>query len=231
MLEDVRVLVFDMDDTLYRELDYVFGGFAAVAAFLAERFESDPARLLEQMKATLNLEGRGRVFDRALAFLGVPASAGLVRECLAVYRGHSPRISLFPAADRCLSRFSEWPIYVVTDGNRAVQRRKAEALGLFDRVKRVCISHDFGRDKAKPNPYLFQKIAAWEGVEPTQVVYVGDNPNKDFCGIKPLGFQTVRIRFGMFADVTLDDRHEADFEIADLDQLCPALSGIKVGER
>jgi putative hydrolase of the HAD superfamily len=118
-----------------------------------------------------------------------------------------------------LRRFGKVPGYVVTDGNARVQENKIKALGIERYVKKAMASHRYGRASAKPSPVLFQKIARWEGVPPGRVVYVGDNPNKDFVGIKPLGFRTVRVLQGMFRNVRLDERHEADLTIPSLDDL------------
>ena len=52
-----------------------------------------------------------------------------------------------------------------------------------------------------------------------EVRNIADNPNKDFIGIKPFGFKTIRVKRGMFSNIILDKSHEADITIHTLDEL------------
>ena len=49
--------------------------------------------------------------------------------------------------------------------------------------------------------------------------YIADNPKKDFIGIKPLGFKTIRIRQGMFKNLEADESQKAHCEIKSLDEI------------
>lgn len=214
-----RVLVFDLDDTLYDELTYVDSGFRAVARFMADEFGIDftGAYLFMQQKLA---DGRGRIFDDTLDRFQLNSQKN-VRRCLSAYRLHEPTISLYAEADICLERFRDLPLFIVTDGNKIVQRNKLIALGLPQRVRRCLVTHRFGVRHAKPSPYCFQKICEMEKVEPQRVVYVADNPHKDFVGIKPFGFKTIRVLTGQHQDVMRKPEYEADIRIvslADLDQ-------------
>jgi putative hydrolase of the HAD superfamily len=56
-------------------------------------------------------------------------------------------------------------------------------------------------------------------VHPDEVIYIGDNPHKDFVGIKPLGFRTVRIMRGNHRHVEMPPEYEADHRISSLVEL------------
>lgn len=211
------VIVFDMDDTLYEELTYVASGFRAVAYFLQAEQGIPAAESFEIMEEKLK-GGRGRIFDDVLLHYG-KYSKQLANKCVRVYRMHEPKIQLDPEAVACLKRFEEYSKYIVTDGNKVAQHNKVLALGLYSRVKHVYITHRYGKHNAKPSPYCFLQICKREGVSPEQVVYVGDNPNKDFLNIKKLGFRTVRILKGSFRDLQMPEEYEADCQIHSLDEL------------
>jgi len=211
------ILVFDLDDTLYDELSYVYSGFNAVATFLAYNFKLDNVTVYELLKKRL-VAGRGRIFDDVLSQLGL-FSRKNVQCCISAYRLHNPSIALYPDADECLERFKGLPIYIVTDGNKLVQQKKLEALDLVGRVKRCFITHRFGIRNAKPSPYCFQKICASEKVCSAQVIYIADNPSKDFVGIKPLGFRTVRVLTGQHKMLQKPAAYEAEFRIHSLHEL------------
>jgi putative hydrolase of the HAD superfamily len=212
------VLVFDLDDTLYPELTYVHSGFGAVATMLAARFGLSAPTLTAEMIAVEAALGRGRVFDEVLRTHGLYTPAA-VRACLLAYRQHLPQLQLYPDAERCLQRFAPWPLYLVTDGHKGVQARKVAALGLSGRVRHAYITNRYGSHRAKPSPYCFEQICSREKVMPGQVLYVGDNPTKDFVGIRPLGFRTARILRGNYAHLPAPRTHAADRDIHSLDEL------------
>ena len=214
----VSVLVFDLDDTLYPEISYVHSGFRAVAAFLSPVLSVSAETLAAGMIAEEAAQGRGQVFDNVLRQHGRWSKA-LVAACLRTYRQHQPKLTLYPDAERCLRRFAAWPLYIVTDGHKEVQARKVVALDLAGRVRHAYLTNRYGRHRAKPDPHVFELICRREGVMPEDVTYVGDNVRKDFVGIKPLGFNTVRILRGNYAHLKADAAHEAARSIHTLDEL------------
>lgn len=211
------VVVFDLDDTLYDELSYVQSGFHAVAGYLMEAHRISSQDSYSDMKERL-AGGRGRIFDDMLSRFGL-YSRQAVRRCLSVYRLHKPDIRLYPEAEECLRRLQHLPIYIVTDGNKLVQENKFVALGLYNRVKFCFITHRYGTKNAKPSPYCFLKICEKEQVAPQEVIYIADNPRKDFVGIKPLGFHTVRLMQGQHQHVKAAPEYEAEYRIDSLAEL------------
>ncbi len=216
------ILVFDLDDTLYNEIQYVESGFKAVANFISGQWQQDAVEVYDRLMDTLSSKGRGEVFDSVLLSYGCLSKKN-IKQCVGVYRRHVPSIALHQAGERCLKRFQDWPKYLVTDGNRLVQHEKVVALGLEPHFKRVMVTHRFGIARAKPSPYCFQLIAEAENAAPQQIVYIGDNPAKDFVGIKPLGFRTIRVLTGAHKAVRKSDRYEADITIKTLNELTPVL--------
>lgn len=214
----MRVIVFDLDDTLYDEITYVKSGFQSVANYLEETYDLDKTMIFGWMWDRLKTHGRGQVFDDLLKVHGL-YSKKLAKKCLAVYRLHRPEIELDHEANLCLKNLDNYPLYIVTDGNKLVQHNKLVALGLYDRMKFCFVSHRYGVKHAKPSPYCFLKIAECEKVSPEQVVYIGDNPNKDFVGIKNLGFRTIRIMKGNHKNVEKSPEYEADYRISNLNEI------------
>ncbi|WP_374717687.1 HAD family hydrolase [Neobacillus sp.] len=214
----MSVYVFDLDDTLYEEITFVRSGFLAVSNYLSDVFGIRSKEAFFFMCRVLEEKGRGAVFDYTLQYYGIKTQRN-VRKCLSVYRMHSPTITLSSDAEQILRQLNGNPIYVVTDGNKVVQYNKIRALNLESRLKKYFITHRYGREHSKPSPYCFLKIADIEGKHPSDIVYIGDNPNKDFIGIKPLGFRTVQIKRGPFKDVKLTPSYHAEVEIKTLVEL------------
>lgn len=213
------ILVFDLDDTLFDAGSFYASGNRAVAEFIASSWGLEADRVLKKIIEIARRNNGHKIFDDTLEFYGI-YSKKAVGQCLMVFRRHNnPKIELFPDAERALKRFKNWPKYIVTDGNKIVQHSKIVALGLEDLVKKVFISHRYGLHNAKPSPYIFNKITKLENTQPGDVIYIGDNPNKDFVGIKPLGFKTIRVVRGVHKDTKLAQSHEAHNRIDSLDEL------------
>jgi putative hydrolase of the HAD superfamily len=211
------VLVFDLDDTLYNEVMFVQSGFRAVAEFLFQTY-AVPMQESYSLMIEILKSGRGRIFDDVLLYFEI-FSKKTVEKCIYIYRRHRPNIELYNDTIECLLRFKNYPVYIVTDGNKLVQKNKLVALGLYDTVKFCFITHRYGVKNAKPSSYCFLKICKREKVDPCEVIYIGDNPHKDFVGIKALGFKTVRIMRGHYKEIVKPEAFEADRKIQSLDEL------------
>jgi putative hydrolase of the HAD superfamily len=220
-MQGSRAVLFDLDDTLYREHDYVRSGFAAVARRLAAE-EGAPSE--DELYLALEREwlerGRGRVFDAVAARFGLNVPVPVLVD---TYRDHEPELSLYPDAERAIARLeaSRIKFGVLTDGVARVQRRKLHALGLDRRVPCIVVTDDYGVDASKPSLIPYRVALEQLDLPPGDVVYVGDNPHKDFIGARALGMPTVRVRrpTGDHAATVLDPGHEADRTIASLDEL------------
>jgi putative hydrolase of the HAD superfamily len=215
------VIIFDLDDTLYEELSFVRSGLAAVADFLSTICQRPSAAIYQGLLAQLAV-ARPQLFDRYLSTIGKKSSA-LVRKCVSIYRHHTPDIALYPEARACLLRLRKYPLYVVTDGNHRVQRRKFEALQLGDYVKKGYFTYAHGKEKSKPSPYCFEKIAHCEHQPFHRIVYVADNPHKDFVGLKPLNFHTIRVQTGPYKSLAVPPEYDAEISIPSLEALTEEL--------
>jgi len=188
----VRCVVFDIDDTLYLERDYVRSGFDAVGRWAADALGVADlgARAWEEFEAG----HRGDLFDRALAAAGRPPTRDIVQELVAAYRGHTPSISLLADARACLERLSgKAALGCVTDGPLESQRAKAEALDLARWLNPIVFTATLGNGCGKPHPQAFQMVEAASRAAGPACAYVADNPAKDFAGPASLGWRTVRV--------------------------------------
>jgi putative hydrolase of the HAD superfamily len=210
-------LIFDLDDTLYDERTYVRSGLRSVAQWAHEEESIDPEHLLSAMESAFS-RGRSNIFDQAFKEVG-RTSKTLVQRAVRKYRTHIPDIKISKPARECLDRFASWPKYLVTDGNKTVQNLKVQALGIEHEFRFVYLTYRYGHHHAKPSPHCFLKICEQANAAPENFVYIGDNPVKDFKGIKPLGFKTVRVLTGQHAHVEVPKTADADHHISDLSHL------------
>jgi putative hydrolase of the HAD superfamily len=217
------VLIFDLDDTLCSERTYVESGLRAVARFGQQSFGWNPRTSFRFMLNTLESRGRGAIFNEWLATHD-RNQKGLVDQCVRVYRNHTPRIRLNPEAQRLLPNLRNYPLYVVTDGHKVAQQRKVEALQLRRWFHNVLLTHRYGLQHAKPSTYCFNLIRVKERREWSDLVYIADNPAKDFVNLNQVGVATVRVLTGMHQDVRAKKGFDARYTIPNLSHLMKLLS-------
>lgn len=216
----VHTVVFDMDDTLFPEREYVLSGFKAVDSWLAEKqgvfgFHARAERLFSAGR-------RGWIFDEALAELGCPAGTSWVPEMLTVYRQHQPAIALTDDATEILDWSAQrFRLALISDGYLEVQRGKSGALGLSRWISCQVFSDEWGREAWKPSERPFREVMTRLPGEPSGYVYVADNPRKDFIAPRRLGWRTIRLRRpgGEHVDYEAQSEEAAERDVTSLRQL------------
>ena len=179
------VVVFDLDDTLYPEADYVDSGVRIVCeqieALYGRKIYSNVKEALEKNP---KVDWLAFACDRAK----LPS---MVKESLLwTYRLHAPEIRLSAPCEEALKsiRSACKAVAVLTDGRSVTQRLKLRALGLAD--WHAYISEDYGALKPSPNRYK----AIQEDYPAQHYIYVADNVQKDFLGCNPLGWLGIGMR-------------------------------------
>jgi putative hydrolase of the HAD superfamily len=108
---------------------------------------------------------------------------------------------------------------LVTDGNKIVQRNKINAMNLDSFFKKIFITYQYGIKYSKPSLYCFKKIIEAEKAEWKNLVYIGDNPYKDFVNLNRMGAQTIRIRRGPYKNTITSKGCDAKIQISNLEEL------------
>lgn len=172
-LDDIELVIFDLDDTLYSEKDYVRSGYIAAAPDKAD--------------------------DLWQAFLdGTPAFDVVMperkKEALAIYRNHIPNIELYSGVRDMLNRIKESGkhLAMITDGRPEGQRAKIHALGIEPLFDEIIITDELGGvEYRKPNAVAFELMHEKFEVPYEKMVYIGDNPKKDFIAPEKLGMRAI----------------------------------------
>jgi putative hydrolase of the HAD superfamily len=213
----ISCVVFDIDDTLYLERDYVRSGFVAVAARVRESLGFED--FLDRAWDAFQDGARGSVFDHVLGEYGIGAGT-VVPDLVEVYRRHRPDIALLPDARACLDRLRGRRILAaVTGGPVQSQRAKVEALRLHRWLAPIVFTSELGDGAEKPASRAFQLVEESVGVSGRRCAYVADNPTKDFGGPVSLGWVTVRVRRPESLHASVENESDVDAEIADLSGL------------
>ncbi len=187
-----QAIVFDLDDTLYPEQQYVMSGFNAVATWAESHLGIPTNQGFDELVALFRAGVRRDTFNRWLSEHNISPDK-VVPELVKIYRLHTPNISPFPDTPDLLALLDEQHrLGLVSDGYLEVQQRKWAALGLAEHFDAIVFSDELGRDNWKPSIKPFLTILTRLGIKnPDSAVYVGDNPLKDFCGARQIGMSTV----------------------------------------
>jgi len=173
------VIVFDLDDTLYNELDYLKSAYKSIAVFLEpEDWPSLYSKMVSLYRSNNNVfEFLAQTFNTDIAPL------------IDLYRNHSPEIQLFDGVLEVIENIKSknGKIGIITDGRGKTQRAKLKSLGLLNCIDKIIISEEIGSEK--PSSTNFRAIEA--NLKGTEYYYIADNLKKDFIAPNILGWKSI----------------------------------------
>jgi len=217
-----KAIVFDLDDTLYPEKEFVLSGFHAVSLWVENEFKMKRNIVKEEFIEHFNEGIRKNIFNLWLESKCLFSEERL-QKMINIYRYHNPSISPFPEVKNVLTTLKKrFLLGIVSDGYLEVQEKKLNALGIRNYFDAVIFSDQLGRDAWKPSTKPFEEIVNRLRLFPKECIYVADNPLKDFIGAKKIGMFTVRIirNNGIYSSAqSPSSEHAPDYIINNLNEL------------
>lgn len=173
------IVVFDLDDTLYNEIDFLKSAYSEIARRI------DPNNWEKLFKHMFRLYKLNTdVFGYIESTYHVSKSFSLE-----LYRNHFPNIKPFMGVRKTLESIKKYEgkIGLITDGRSITQRNKIEALKLTELLDYIVISEEIGTEKPHENNYL----AIEKQLESGNFYYIADNCKKDFVTPNQRGWTTI----------------------------------------
>lgn len=173
-----KTLVFDLDDTLVKEIDYLKSAFASIATYV------DPSNVTLFDDMFKWYQAKQDVFGNLEQQYKKPLKA----ELKLMYRNHFPNFDPKSKNRQLLIDLKSQGHFLglVTDGFSITQRNKIKALDIEDLFDLIVVSEEFGSEKPSENNFLtFHQFGT------AQYFYISDNVRKDFIAPKKLGWTTV----------------------------------------
>ena len=187
-----KVVVFDLDDTLYKEIDFLKSGYRKVAEQVAKQYGCDARAIYEQLlKWYYNGENAFACMNEEYGF-GNP-----INEYLDIYRYHHPTITLSDETKDTLSKLKEVDVVlgIITDGREITQKQKVEALDLEEWIPMEMVIINEDKKYFKPNHWSYDKmmLKCYQKYPDNNFdfFYVGDNTEKDFIAPNQLEWTSV----------------------------------------
>lgn len=220
------IIVFDLDDTLYNEKCFVYSGFSEVAKWISLMSNNTSIEIFDHMVKELAINGRGKIFDNVLEKYLLKTRKN-IKKCVSIYRLHKPDIKLeSDVVNLLLDLGKNHRLYIVTDGNKIVQNNKIKSLGVEKYIVKAFITYRYGLTASKPSLRCFEIIKNLEKVDWHDMVYIGDNPNKDFVNLNKVNAITIRVLQGDFALIEASKGYDAKFKINKLSDLKKTIKNI-----
>lgn len=192
-----KAVLFDLDDTLISEEQYIRSGYHKIAEYILMHYklQADTEALFQELFALYQADAKN-VFNRMLDAHGIAYEKEDILKLVEIYRSHMPTITFFEDVLPTLTQLKEKDIKlgIISDGYAVTQKNKVKVLqadALFDRI---ILTDELGRDYWKPDARSFLMMAEAFHIEPSEMIYVGDNPEKDFYIGKDYPILTVRIK-------------------------------------
>ena len=152
-INGLKAVVFDMDDTLYGEKEYVRSGYKQIAKILPQVQNAEE-------KLWSLFEAKKPAIDGLLQEEGLD-SVDLKQECLKIYRFQEPEIHLYDGVANMLGRLKEqgYLLGLITDGRPEGQRAKIKSLNLEKWFDHIIVTDEFGGPEyRKPNTIAFKTM-------------------------------------------------------------------------
>ncbi|MGL4316089.1 MAG: HAD family hydrolase [Pseudomonas sp.] len=196
----LRLITFDLDDTLWDVVPVMHGAEAALRDWLAvhaarlgpvpiEHLWAIRSRLLASdsgLKHRLS-ELRRRILLHALIDAGYAhgEATDLAEQGFQVFLSARHQVELFPEVHPTLELLADrFILGVITNGNADVRR-----LGLADYFQFALCAEELGI--GKPDPHPFQTALQHADVSAEQAVHIGDHPSDDIAGARAAGMRAI----------------------------------------
>jgi len=190
LLEGLQAVIFDLDDTLYSEKEYIRSGYHIVARDVLSMIPDAEEKLWQAFTS------KKSAFDSVLYDAEV-YSEEIKTACLHAYHYQEPDIHLYNGVEEMLKKLRNrrFMLGIITDGRPEGQRAKINALGLEPLVDHIVITDELGGiEYRKPNDRAFILMQEMLDVPFSAMAYVGDNTKKDFIAPEKLGMNSIYFR-------------------------------------
>ena len=202
MSNHVKLLTFDLDDTLWPVMPSILRAEKALHSWIQQHFPQVYDRYdiqgFRQVNAEVKAQNphlahkltdiRKKGLEHILCASGVdPELVGEAADtALAVFMSERNKVDFFPGALEALVQLRNkgYKLMAISNGNADLNE-----VGLGELFCAAFSAQDF--DRPKPDPAMFLAAMQAAGVQPNEVVHIGDDPLQDVTAARGVGFGAV----------------------------------------
>jgi len=193
---NIKYIGFDMDGTLYDEFDFISEVYKDISELLTVESYSFMCQRWLEKGSSYNL-----IFKEAFELFKRNESIifqDFLDNALSIYRNFNPSIKLnrrtIEILNYCKTNFE---IFLITDGNSLLQKKKFNALKLsnFFDEKKIVFTGDYTKNFEKPNLKALELL----NVDTSKTLFFGDRViDKEFAEKSSMQFQKVYNMIGVY---------------------------------
>lgn len=182
-LYNFSLFIFDLDNTLYNEEDYLFQAYGAIAekfTVILPIYSRD--ELFTIIMDIYREQGWDKLFDKFLEVIGLDKN--YIQDCLKILRTFNPEkpLIIYDKARQVLGELKKRneKVFILTNGNADQQKNKILHIrweGLDENIGFVC-ANDF---EPKPSPAGVNYILEKTGIKKDKTIFIGDSETDRLC--------------------------------------------------
>jgi len=194
------IVVFDLDDTLYDEVEFVKSGFRELANYLKCN------EYYDFMIEEFSKNGSGKIFNNLIEEFNLEID---LKKLIEVYRFHRPTIDLPIESISLLEYAQKFQTALISDGHYIMQQNKFSALGLDKYIKLPIFTDFYHTKKPELEPYT---LVMNHFIDEKDFIYISDNPKKDFIATNKLDWTSIRLKNhnGIYKDYESNATYEVE---------------------
>lgn len=182
-LYNFSLYIFDLDNTIYKEEDYLFEAYKNIAASIAWKIPSlNKEELFLTLRRLYETDGRILLFDNFLNKYGIDQR--YLQECIHILRSFKAvkKYRIFPVVKKALRELVSQgkPVFILTNGNPEQQRNKIKNINWegIERSMTFVFANEF---EPKPSSAGVEYILNISGIERNKAVMIGDSEIDHNC--------------------------------------------------
>jgi putative hydrolase of the HAD superfamily len=226
----VKAVLFDLDNTL---IDFLKMKKMSVEAAITAMIDAGlPLEKEKAMKILWELYEEhgieyGKIFQKFLIKTMGKMDYKILASGIIAYRNvKAGFLEPYPHVIPTLIKLKEknYKLAVVSDAPRMKAWLRLAAMKIADFFD-VVVTIDDAEGKPKPDQKPYMVALRKLNMKPEEVVFVGDNPNRDILGARRLGIKTVLAKYGEWTKAK-DNSMKPDYEIGDVKELLDVLKKV-----
>ena len=214
-----KIVLFDLDNTLYDVRQYFKGAFQELAAYISRKHPISQRTACQVLKDIWKQKTSmyPYLFNDVVKVLNLDERE--VKKMIDIFNLHEGKLQPYPHLLSMMKKLKKQgcKLGIVTDGTIQRQKRKVRSLRIRRFFDAVVFTKELGGSKQSILP--FQKVLHDLHGDSSHTFFVGDNPSLDFQGPKKLGIVTMRLLQGEFRSIP--SNVFVDYEIKNLKEIPP----------
>ncbi len=169
-----KAYLFDLDNTLYRETDYLYAAYGKIAGLISEKSNIDQNNIKEFLIAEFEKAGRKDLFDKMILKFNVKNVSTC--DCLEILRTvNGVKIDLYADAYRDLVELksSGKKLCIITNGNVRQQKNKVRLIDWKDLDGSLEFVYS-NETERKPSPVSILEHINKNRIDKKDAVFIGD---------------------------------------------------------